>query len=515
MIAFSQPLTTRTIITMGLLLLVLVVTWPLTGAIALYQQYARTVGEDTAALNRWLHDVPYRITAGDSELQLLPVPRIHLHNIIVQLPDHPEPIEVASATISAHWYSPWVYHWRPNSLHIEQGTWLAEASFPEPGTWQDMNDAPNLAGTKTLNEQSWAIADTLTHATILPADLNALTLNQLVITLYDPASEQVLDLTYSGTLRRTRQNGYELQGQADLSGNSWLDRGFWTLAGRWTPTSADNQLLLHSLDSELQFSASSHEYGEFQWQVEAENVRINSQQQTLSAEYLILGQGQQAGQARAPNQEAGFRVALQSLQWRADEPFWRAQHIQAAAAERPHDPHIADIRWLMEGEHWRTSGTEQVGRTQLTWEINFQEQTLEQVQLQMAQGGGLAPQLTHWQADNAEITLIARSHAHQHRLTGWAAVDSNLATQSVQLTGAELTEQRHDGDSSNESDAVWLYADAEAQPGSLTLSDVSGTLQGSPSARSDGWQAWLDCYDTWTPLLAAVITHCAQPQGTD
>ncbi|MEX1058581.1 MAG: hypothetical protein WED11_12675, partial [Natronospirillum sp.] len=87
----------------------------------------------------------------------------------------------------------------------------------------------------------------------------------------------------------------------------------------------------------------------------------------------------------------------------------------------------------------------------------------------------------------------------------WAAVNSQPAERRLSMTDVELTELR------DVNDILWLYGNANFQADTLTLTDISGTLQSQPTQRSDTWAAWIDCYDAWSPLLTAIITHCTQP----
>ncbi|MCH8550516.1 MAG: hypothetical protein LAT62_01185 [Natronospirillum sp.] len=479
----------HTLITIALV----VVVWPLIGWLALYSQYERQTAADRFLTTFTIEGKDVQLEPGRTHLRFFPVPAIELYNARLHVEGLSEPVRLAHATWRSRWYSPWVFQWLPERFIVRNGQLLQDAS---------------LAGPESLDEL-WPLVRHFHQARDVLGDFQALEVEELSITLFDPDTENVLDLRVAGELRRT-MGGVELQSITDLSGDGWVDHGFLRLHGRWTPAEQfAAPLLLQSVDAHLEFTSLTREYGLYQWSADAENLRFNPEGGTIRADYLVLGTGRSDGTELAEAAEYGERTAINSLVWRDDETNWRADNVQRAVALQPHHSNIRDVRWLLDSDQWRTGGSDQVGRTQLTWEMNLAGQPVNQVRAQMIQAGGRAPSLDRWEADSAEVTLSVLSADMTQSMTGWGSVSSDVGAAELSITGGEFSEQRQEGDT------LWLYGDFEITPQGMTLSDMSGTLRGSSTERQSSLEEWVSCWGDWSPFLIVVVTQCTEPAESD
>lgn len=478
-------LRTATITLVALLLL-----WPVLGWFSLYSQFEQLTSDEESSLPGSMLEQTSGLSLSAPELRLglVPIPRVEMTNAQLSLDGLEESIDIASATWRARWYSPWIFRWQPDRLLIHQGSTLQPADLATEKTWDD----------------AWQLLGHLNAADYLLANHNAIEFERLNVTLFDAEVDRFVDLTVSGDLRRAGDGALVLQSITDMAGDGWIDHGFFRLHGRWQPTEdLEAEIQISDLDAHLEFASDTLEYGFYQWTVEAEDMNVDPVQRAISADFLLLGTGNQDGTPDAPHLEIGERTAINHLRWQEDDPLWRAESVQHASALNPHDDTISDIRWLIDADQWRLSGDDQVGRTQLTWELNLTDELLHRVRAQVIQSGGRAHSLREWSGDYAEVTISTVSQSHDQLLTGFAEVNSDIDAGTLSFVDAEFTEQR------DEQDTLWLYMDADVSPQGLTLSDVSGSLSGDPQTRQATLAEWVDCYDTWSPLLSAIITDCA------
>lgn len=472
-------------VTAGLVAVLLV--WPLLGWFALYTQFETASGEKGDLT--LLADHPELTWSSEQiTLRLFPVPRLELTNSTLSLRQLPEPLTVDLATWRARWYSPWAFQWLPDRLVVHQGSGIQPA---------ELDQLPET-------DWAWQLTPLLRTADLWLKDLPAVEIESLALTLFDAEQDRFVDLRLAGELRRAGDGAMILQSITDLSGDGWVDHGFLRAHGRWRPESDSAQpLRIDNADLHLEFASTTQPFGNYQWSLEADTLTLTEQQQSAEADFLSWGVGQSAGTDNARHQETGHRTAINHWRWSADDPLWRAESIQHASALAPHDPTVDDIRWFMEADQWRLGGDEQVGRTQITWELNLNDDTLNRVRAQMIQAGGNAPTLGQWHGDYAELTLTVNSRLHDHQLSGFASVNSDMTNGILRIDDAELTEQRE------QDDTLWLYLDAIASADGLSVSELSGSLDGNPRARSDSVAEWVDCYDTWSPLFSAILMDCA------
>ncbi len=479
----------RTLIAIG----VVGIVWPLIGWLALYSQYERQTAAEMSLPTPVFEETAIRLETGRTHLRLFPIPAIELYNARVHVDGLDEPLRLAHATWRARWYSPWVFYWLPERFIIRQGQLLQDAPLA------DINLQDSIRDGSRYFHKSGAIL----------GEFQALEIERFDLTLFDPDTEYVVDLALAGELRRT-VGGVELQSITDISGDGWVDHGFLRLHGRWTPAEdLQAPVLLQSLDAHLEFASLNRAFGLYQWSAEAENLRFNPDTESIRADYLVLGTGRSDGGDSADYREYGERTAINRLVWRGDDTYWQAEDLQRAVALQPHSERVSDVRWLLDSEQWRTGGSNQVGRTQLTWELNLRAQPLDQVRAQIIQAGGRASSLDRWEGDNAEVTISAISDQLTQSMTGWASVTSDLETGQLLITDGEFTESRQAGDT------LWLFGDLLVDDDTLTLNDMSGTLRGEPVYRQAGLETWLDCWGDWSPLLIAVITQCTEPLNDD
>ena len=464
--------------------------WPLVGWISLYAQYEHALQQDRVLPERVLNQHPdLTLSPGELQLQLIPLPSIRMTGVELSVEGLDESVRVQDATWRGQWYSAWLFHWVPDRFILHRASLI-----------QDMDLSQELELT-----DAWDLLELMHQPEDLLSHLNAVDIQALSLTLVDPASENFVDVQISGELRRLANGDLALQSISDLSGDGWIDHGFVRLHGRWQPQPQGEPVRFSNLDTHLEFATSTRPYGFYQWSAEAEDLTVDGESRRISADQLILGQGRSEGTSDAPDEEHGERTRLLNLSWQADDPLWRAESVQRAAALAPHSADVQDIRWLLDSDHWRTGGSDQVGRTRLTWELNLRDDTLDQISLEAVQGGGYAQSLNEWRADYAELTLSVYGNGPTRSLSGWGAVNSDTGSGTIRLDNAEFTEQR------GESDTIWLYLDAEAGPGGLYLNDVTGSLRGEPVEHEASLTEWLDCYDAATTLLIAIVTYCTQP----
>ena len=469
------------------------IVWPLVGWLALYSQYERQTAADISLPTPVLEGTEFRLETGQTHLRLFPIPAIEMYNARIHVDGLDEPLRLAHATWRSRWYSPWVFQWLPERFIIRQGQLLQNAPLNDP----------------ELQKNVWSTIRLFHKSRALLGDFQALEIERFDITLFDPDTEHVVDLGLAGELRQTI-GGLELQSITDISGDGWVDHGFMRLHGRWTPAEdLDAPVLLQSVDAHLEFASLTRDFGLYQWSAEAENLRFNPAEETIRADYLVLGTGRSDGADTASHGEYGERTAINQLVWRSDDPLWRAANVQRAVAMQPHSETVSDVRWLLDSEQWRTGGNDQVGRTQLTWELNLHAQPLDQVRVQMIQAGGRAPSLDRWEGDNAEVTISAFSDQLTQSMTGWARASSDIGARTLAITDGEFTESRQEGDT------LWLFGDLRIDREGMTLSDMSGTLRGESVERRESLATWLDCWSDWSPLLIAVITQCTEPTDND
>ncbi|TGG91073.1 hypothetical protein E4656_16900 [Natronospirillum operosum] len=469
------------------------IVWPLIGWLALYSQYDRLKVTDLVLPSNAIGDSEIRLEPGLTHLRLFPIPAIEMYQANLHVEGLHEPIQLNHATWRARWYSPWTFYWFPERFIVHQGEVILDTDLEQEVAQDDI----------------WALIRFFHKSRDLLIGFQALQIDRLDILLFDPLSEQVVDLTLSGELKKTL-GGVELQSFADITGDGWVEHGYLRLNGRWTPAEDLNApLLMQSLDTHLEISSTTRDYGFYRWSAEAENLRFNPDGETIRADYLVLGSGYSEGTPAAPDQEFGQRTAINELIWRSDTPMWRADSVQHAAAQQPHHEQIRDIRWLLDSERWRIGSSSQTGRTELTWEVNLAGDAPEQIRMQAIQASGRAPSLNRWEGDNAEVTVSLISPQVTQSMTGWASIDSDISQRTLSITGAEFSEQRRQGDT------IWLYGDILATPDGIALNDMTGTLRDTPIQVGQSLAEWLDCWGDWSPLLIAVITQCTEPTEGD
>lgn len=490
----------RRYVTISVVILML---WPTLGWLWLHQQGDRIAG-NTAA---WFSDhiTQHLGTAWQStEFVYQPgiLPRLSLQNASFLLHGTSEPLSLTNATLRPRWYSPWVFQWLPQRLDIHQASLLL----------------PVAQDSQLTEAELWVLLDQLPKLQPFFQTLPSLDVQQLKLTLYDPTTVDVADVTIQALLRRNKDQDYTLSLVADLQGDGWVEHGFGEIQSEWQllpaasseGSSATASINIQRLSAQLEVHSSTRTYGIYRWDTFIEQFKGNPQTRTFTAKEFATSQGATEGRDPTVPHEIGERAVWQGMTGGVNPQDWSAEILRRAHVVRPQSTWVTDLIWTLQYEQWSNTpeSNQSIGRTEVGWQATVNHPLLSRVLVQLhtpAHSDRLSavPTLTRWQADGANVAIDIKTPQRNYVLRGQANALSDLDQHQLQLHNLALEEVAGQ-------DAYWLYGHLNAIPEGLSMDDLIGPERGIQANPFVDFSTWANCIDPTESVMVIQILRCAE-----